>query len=96
MDEANQNNIYVGSPGSGAWKTTNGGTTWKPITDNLTPSALYVWAIGMAGCSPDTVYVGTEKGMLYLYNCGTSFSNATVAGTVRRIEVHPTNHKLYL
>lgn len=96
VDEANQNNIYVGSPGGGAWKTNNGGTNWKPITDNITPSALYVWAIGMAAGSPDTVYVGTEKGMLYSYNGGTSFNSATIAGTVRRIEVHPNNHKIVL
>lgn len=97
VDSKNQNNIYVGSPGGGAWKTTDGGANWKAITDYFSPSAMFVWAIGLADGSPDSVYVGTESGILYSYNGGTSFTKATgISGTVRRIEVHPTNHKIIL
>src|SRR6266508_4656057 len=51
--------IYVGSPGasghegSGVWKTTNGGTSWTPITDSL-PS-LAVDAIAIDPTNPDRV-----------------------------------------
>lgn len=32
-DPSNSNIIYIGSVGGGIWKTTNGGTTWTPLTD---------------------------------------------------------------
>jgi len=32
-DPLNANNFYIGTPGGGVWKTTNGGTTWTPLTD---------------------------------------------------------------
>ncbi len=35
FDPTSTNIIYVGSPGGGCWKTTNGGTSWATTTDNL-------------------------------------------------------------
>jgi hypothetical protein len=32
-DPLNANTLFVGTPWGGIWKTTNGGTTWTPLTD---------------------------------------------------------------
>ena len=48
---------YVGTPEGGVWKTTNAGTTWKPIFDDMhVPS---IGAVAVAPSEPNTVYVGT-------------------------------------
>src|SRR5207245_128301 len=31
------NTFYVGAAGGGVWKTTNGGTTWQPVSEGLGP-----------------------------------------------------------
>src|SRR5690242_59319 len=48
---------YVGTPEGGVWKTTNAGTTWKPIFDAVrVPS---IGAVAVAPSEPSIVYVGT-------------------------------------
>ncbi|MHB1907606.1 MAG: hypothetical protein ACYCQJ_01895 [Nitrososphaerales archaeon] len=63
VNGSNTNEIFVGTAQGGLWKTTNGGTTWAPLTDNQ--SSLAVGAIAL---SPDnkTIYVGTGEAN----NCG--------------------------
>jgi hypothetical protein len=61
VDPRDPDVIYVGSPGaggdegSGVWKTSDGGATWAPITDDL-PS-LAVDAIALDPTDSDRVYV---------------------------------------
>src|SRR5207253_3460977 len=57
---------YVGLPEGGVWKTTNGGTTWKPIFDEVHVAS--VGAVAVAPSDPKIVYVGTG------YQSGWSFS----------------------
>jgi len=35
VDPNNSNIIFVGAPAGGCWKSTNGGTSWMPLTDTL-------------------------------------------------------------
>src|SRR5690348_18409249 len=48
---------YYGAVGGGLWKTTDGGTTWKPVTDGQIKSSS-VGAVAVAASNPDIVYIG--------------------------------------
>ncbi|RNC85056.1 MAG: T9SS C-terminal target domain-containing protein [Winogradskyella sp.] len=51
------NEYWIGTPGGGAWKSTDAGATWNPMTDNM-PN-LGVSAIAIDPVNPMIVYVGT-------------------------------------
>jgi photosystem II stability/assembly factor-like uncharacterized protein len=51
------NEYYFGATGGGLWKTTDGGTTWKPVTDGKIRSSS-VGAVAVAESNPDVVYIG--------------------------------------
>jgi len=61
IDPTSPSTIYVGAPagdttgGSGLWKTTNGGRTWRPLTDDL--PTLMVSAIAIDPSAPSRVYI---------------------------------------
>jgi hypothetical protein len=48
---------YVGAVGGGLWKTTDGGVTWRPVTDGQIKSSS-VGAVAVAESNPDVVYIG--------------------------------------
>src|ERR1035437_11058839 len=51
---------YFGATGGGLWKSTDGGATWQPVTDNqLTRSSA--WAVAVAPSNPDIVYLRTGE-----------------------------------
>src|SRR5437588_5327531 len=54
------NTIYVAPAGGGVWKTTNGGTTWTPLTD--TQRTLTMGGIAIAKSNPLVIYAGTGEG----------------------------------
>lgn len=51
------NEYYFGAVGGGLWKTTDGGTTWNPVTDGQLHSSS-VGAVAVAESNPDVVYIG--------------------------------------
>ncbi len=51
---------YFGATGGGLWKTTDGGTTWRPVTDQQLGSAS-VGAVDVCGLDPDVVWLGTGE-----------------------------------
>ena len=56
----NTNIIYVGSASGGLWKTTDGGATWTPLTDDL-PS-LAIGSVELDPANPNIIYIGTGEG----------------------------------
>lgn len=54
---ARPNEYYFGATGGGLWKTTDGGTTWAPVTDGFLSSSS-VGAVEVCPRDPDVVYVG--------------------------------------
>src|SRR3954463_16314524 len=57
---ARPNEYYFGATGGGLWKTTDGGVTWRPVTDGLISSSS-IGAVAVAPSNPDIVYIGTGE-----------------------------------
>ena len=58
VDPRNPSVVYLGAAGGGVWKSTDGGQTWVPLTDNQ-PS-LEIGALTLDPSNPDIVYAGTD------------------------------------
>jgi hypothetical protein len=56
-DPVDPNTFYVGSPAGGVWKTTNGGTTWTPLTDNQ--SSLSIASLSQDPTNRNALIAGT-------------------------------------
>ena len=100
---------YFGATGGGLFKTTDGGSTWIPVTDGQVGSAS-VGAVAMAPSDPDIVYIGMGEvqlranvlqgdGVYRSDDAGKSWRHLGLADThaIGRIRVHPTNpHRVYV
>lgn len=53
----NDDTVYVGSAAGGVWKTTNAGTSWTPIFDQV--GTLPIGAVTLDPSNSNTVWVGT-------------------------------------
>ncbi|WKN43376.1 WD40/YVTN/BNR-like repeat-containing protein [Tunicatimonas pelagia] len=93
---------YFGSVGGGVWKTSDGGTTWKNISDGFFGGS--VGSIAVSESDPNVIYVGLgEKtirgnvssnfGVWKSTDAGTSWNFIGLKNTrhIGRIRVHPTN-----
>jgi photosystem II stability/assembly factor-like uncharacterized protein len=94
---------YFGAVGGGLWKTTDGGLTWRAVTDGQLHSSS-VGAIAVSPSNPDTVYIGMGEtelrgnimqgdGVYKSTDAGKSWSHMGLADTqaISRIRVHPTD-----
>jgi photosystem II stability/assembly factor-like uncharacterized protein len=104
-DPTNPNIIYMAAAGGGVWKTTNGGTTWVPLTDQQ--ETLFMGAIAVAPSNPQVIYAGTGestnsglsfygRGILKSNDGGATWTLETAGGAFDRREfskivVDPTN-----
>jgi photosystem II stability/assembly factor-like uncharacterized protein len=52
------NTFYFSGAGSGVWKTTDAGRTWRSVGSTLPPA---IGAIAVAPSAPETIYVGTGQ-----------------------------------
>src|SRR5690349_8344634 len=97
---------YMGATGGGAWKSTDGGTTWRPVTDAQIHSSS-VGAVAIAPSNPDIIYIGTGEseirgniiqgdGAYKSIDAGKTWTHIGLADTqvISKIRVHPTNPDL--
>lgn len=106
VDPNNSNTIYVGTPAGGIWKTTNAGSTWAPLSDQLpqigvsgivtdpTNSNIIYIATGDKDAG-DTYSIGVLKstdGGLTWNTTGLSFANTSTRAA--DIYIHPTNSSI--
>ncbi|HEV8356771.1 MAG TPA: glycosyl hydrolase, partial [Gemmatimonadales bacterium] len=52
-----KNEYYFGAVGGGLWKTTDGGVSWRPVTDGQIKSSS-VGAVAVSESNPDILYIG--------------------------------------
>ena len=86
------NVYYFGAVAGGLWKTTDGGTTWKPIFDH--ESNLSIGAIGIAPSDHNVIYVGTGEPCLrnnITFGNG-MYKSTDGGGTWKHIGLEDTQH----
>jgi photosystem II stability/assembly factor-like uncharacterized protein len=94
---------YFGATGGGVWKTTDGGTTWTPVSDGQFGSSS-VGSIGQCATNPDIVYVGMGEvalrgnimqgdGAYRTSDGGATWRHIGLGNTqaIGRMRVHPTD-----
>ncbi len=69
---------YAGMPEGGVWKTTNAGTTWTPIFDEVHVASI--GAVAVAPSNPNIVYVGTGNQTGWSFTKGNGVYKSTDAG----------------
>jgi len=99
------NEAYFGAVGGGLWKTTDGGTTWNPVTDGQIKSSS-VGAVAVSESNPDVVYIGMGEscirgnimqgdGVYKSSDAGKTWANVGFnrwsGQTISRLRVHPAN-----
>jgi photosystem II stability/assembly factor-like uncharacterized protein len=97
---------YMGATGGGLWKTTDGGTTWRPVTDGQIHSSS-IGAVAVAPSNPDIVYIGSGEadirgniiqgdGAYKSIDGGKTWTHIGLTDTqvIAKIRVHPTNPDL--
>jgi len=83
---------YFGANGGGVWKTTDGGTVWKPIFDEEPVASI--GALALAPSNPNIIYVGSGENNLYsdiTYGNGVYKSNDAGA-TWKHLGLEDTRH----
>jgi photosystem II stability/assembly factor-like uncharacterized protein len=96
---------YFGSTGGGVWKTTDGGQTWRSVSDGFFGGSI--GAVAVAPSDPAVVYVGAgEETIRGNVSFGDGMWKSTDAGKtwkhigledsrhISRIRVHPNNPDL--
>ena len=94
---------YFGATGGGVWKTTDGGLTWRSVSDKSMKTSS-VGAIAIAASNPDIVYAGMGEtelrgnviqgdGVYKTTDAGKTWTSMGLekTQTISRIRVHPTN-----
>ncbi len=94
---------YFGATGGGLWKTTDGGTTWEPVTDGQIGSSS-VGAVAVCESNPDVVYIGTGEtqlrgnvmqgdGLYKSTDAGKTWRHSGLRETqnISRVRIHPTD-----
>src|SRR5438309_2851970 len=103
---ANQPDVYYfGSTGGGVWKTTDGGQTWKPVSDGFFGGT--VGAVAVAPSDTSVVYAGTGEetirgnvspgsGLWKSVDAGKTWTKIGLDDSqhIARIRVHPSNADL--
>jgi len=87
---------YIGTPGGGVWKTTDGGRVWHPISDQIrVPS---IGALAVSASDANLIYAGTGeqtrgKGMFRSSDGGASWTSAGLEDVpyIQAILVDPHN-----
>jgi photosystem II stability/assembly factor-like uncharacterized protein len=92
---------YIGTPGGGVWKTTSGGTTWKPIFDDQ-----HVASIGDIAIAPSDskiIIVGTGEqtagdGVYRSTNSGATWTNIGLKNSrfIATVLIDPRNPNIIL
>ncbi|HEX4590221.1 MAG TPA: hypothetical protein VH120_09860, partial [Gemmataceae bacterium] len=96
VDSVNSNLMFAATDAGGLWRTTDGGKTWSPRTDQL---QMQFQTIASVHRTPgDTVYVFDQTGKLYTstdsattFTVTQPFGSAEAGAVVNKLVVMPTD-----
>lgn len=108
IDPSNPTTLYIGAPAGGIWKSTNGGSTWAPLADEL--PQIGVSGIAIDPTNSNVIYIATgdrdasdtySVGVLKSTNGGVSWSTTGLSFTgtsnfAGDLIIHPTNNQIIL
>ena len=101
--------IYLGTPAGGLWRTTDGGSTWTPLTDTL--ASIGVSGIAVDHGNPNTIYILTGDGdgadtwsigVMKSTDGGATWANTGLSWNVTnfvrgfKLIMHPTNSSIMM
>ncbi len=102
VSPTNSNVVFIGTPGAGIYKSTNGGVSWTPVFDDK--PFLYIGSIAIDPNNPNTIYAGTGDpdipftvfigdGVYKSTDGGNTWSNIGLTNTkiISKIIVSPNN-----
>ncbi len=106
VDPSNSNTIYIGAPAGGIWKSTDNGSKWTPLSDNI--PQIGVSGIAVDYSNPDIIYISTgdrdgadtySTGVLKSIDGGLTWNTTGLVLTERfsfsgDIIIHPTNSQV--
>ena len=107
VDPRDGNVVYIGAAQGGVWKSSDGGATWAPLTDQL--SSLASGCVTLDPHNPDVVYYGTGElhysgdsfygdGLFRSSDAGATWSKiasaATVGSYISRVRVSPADSNI--
>jgi len=78
-----------GGPGSGLWRSVDGGTHWTRLTSGLPSGDLGRIAIGVAASRPETVYATVESSQTALYRSDDAGDSWKKVSTAFNVGVRP-------
>ena len=92
-DPSNGETVYLGTPGSGVWKSVDAAATWMPVNTGL--GDLQIWDIATDRKSK-AIYAATNTGIFKSSNGGATWSPTAAIGEfgVRTLAVDPKNPKI--
>jgi photosystem II stability/assembly factor-like uncharacterized protein len=102
--DARPNEYWFGATGGGAWKTTDGGENWEPMTDGKITSSS-IGSLAVCQSNPDVVYIGGGEtqfrgniiqgdGLYKTTDGGTTWTHLPQlreTQAIARLRLHPTN-----
>ena len=102
--DARPNEYWFGATGGGAWKTTDGGSNWAPMTDGKINTSS-IGSLAVCQANPDVVYIGGGEtqlrgniiqgdGVYKTADGGVKWDHLTdlrESQAIARLRVHPTN-----
>ena len=102
-DPVNKQVFYFGACAGGVWKTTDGGTYWRNVSDGFFTTAA-IGALTVAPSDPNVIYAGTGEteiridvsygdGIYKSEDAGRTWRHAGLRDTkhIGHIEIHPRN-----
>ncbi|MBI3189861.1 MAG: hypothetical protein HYZ33_04370, partial [Ignavibacteriales bacterium] len=94
IDPSNPDRIYVGTgnyqgaPGTGVYRSTDGGVNWQKLS--LSPTPKRVSKIVIAPWDNSKIYAGTDNGLYYSGNSGNSWTQVFNGESVSDISMNAT------